>query len=178
MSSFHRVTLLYLDFQTFPNQSVISMIQSFQMKEEGQIYSFGLNYASLGTAFLFSTMIIMKLPQTYVFSLMQLPLQVSEAYFRTKWFADSWPNEINLPSDLQSTALLELYSMLQQLQLFFKRKMWGRKQIIVFCDNATVNIINKRRSSVPFINKLIILPGHAYCNLHISSLNYVVCHPL
>lgn len=35
-------------------------------------------------------------------------------------------------------------------------KYWSRKQIVFFCDNeAAVNIINKGRSTIPFINRFV-----------------------
>lgn len=75
--------------------------------------------------------------------------------YNDEWFADVWPEELRaLPPGSQSTALLELYPIVVACILWGNQ--WLRKQIVVFCDNeATVNIINKARSTIPFINRLV-----------------------
>lgn len=75
--------------------------------------------------------------------------------FGNKWFTHKWPFEIlNLASDQKSTALFEIYLIVISCLL------WGnegsRKKITVLCDNqVSVEIINKGRSAIPFINRLI-----------------------
>lgn len=75
--------------------------------------------------------------------------------FNKQWFAERWPKELKeLAPSIQSTALMELYPIVIACLLWADQ--WTRKNILVFCDNeATVNIINKGRSSVPFINRFI-----------------------
>ena len=75
--------------------------------------------------------------------------------FGGEWFADKWPVELrDLPSDVQSIALMELYPIVMAC-LIWGRNWTGRK-IMFCCDNeATVAIINKGRSSIPFINRLV-----------------------
>ncbi|GAA6097672.1 uncharacterized protein LOC119489294 [Tachysurus ichikawai] len=75
--------------------------------------------------------------------------------FNNQWFTSSWPKELStLPPNALSTALLELYPIVVACILW--GKLWSRKQILVFCDNeATVHIINKGCSSVPFINTFL-----------------------
>ncbi|XP_037627458.1 uncharacterized protein LOC119489294 [Sebastes umbrosus] len=76
-------------------------------------------------------------------------------FFNNQWFADAWPKEMSsLPANVSSTALMEMYPIVIACLLWGKN--WSRKQIMFFCDNeATVNIINKGRSSVPFINRFV-----------------------
>ena len=76
-------------------------------------------------------------------------------FFNGQWFASVWPEELlSTPVNPLSTALLELYPIIIACILW--NKLWARKQIMFFCDNeSTVNIINKRRSSVPFINRFV-----------------------
>ncbi|XP_052398873.1 uncharacterized protein LOC127946375 [Carassius gibelio] len=75
--------------------------------------------------------------------------------FNNQWFAERWPKELKeLAPSIQSTALLEIYPIVIACLLWADQ--WSRKSILVFCDNeAAVNIINKGRSSVPFINRFI-----------------------
>lgn len=75
--------------------------------------------------------------------------------FEKEWFASVWPAELlALPPSVSSIALFELYPIVIACLLWGKR--WERKQILFFCDNeATVAIINKGRSSIPFINKFV-----------------------
>ena len=75
--------------------------------------------------------------------------------FSNEWFSEAWPAEIErLEGNCKSTALFELYPIVIACLLWGKH--WCRKRVIVFCYNeATVNIINKGRSSVATINKLM-----------------------
>lgn len=133
------------------------------MKAAGQIWHFESNFISLGTAFHFFLPWSLWNVSWPTFFTDTAPSIGFGGIFQDQWFADSWPIEItSLPPDLHSTALLELYPIVVASIIWGKQ--WCRKQIVVFCDNnATVNIINKGRSSVPFINKLMRrLPGHAY----------------
>ena len=72
-----------------------------------------------------------------------------------EWFSGAWPAEIvSLAPETYSTALHEMYPIVIACLLW--GHLWCRKKITVFCDNeATVHIINKGRSSVPFINRLV-----------------------
>lgn len=76
-------------------------------------------------------------------------------FFNNQWFADVWPEKLSsLPANTASTALMEMYPIVIACLLWCKH--WSRKQILFYCDNeATVNIINKRCSSVPFINRYV-----------------------
>lgn len=98
--------------------------------------------------------------------------------FKDQWFAGEWPEELNSSSDNPlSTAALELYPIVIACILW--GKYWSRKQIVFFCDNeATVNIINKGRSSVSFINKFVrrltwlSIEGNFYFRAaHVPGLN-------
>ena len=72
-----------------------------------------------------------------------------------EWFSGAWPAEIvSLAPENYSTALHKLYPIVIACLLW--GHLWCRKKITVFSDNeATVHIINKGRSSVPFINRLV-----------------------
>ena len=76
-------------------------------------------------------------------------------FFANEWFSESWPVELEfLVRNCNSIALYELYPIVVACLLWGKH--WCRKRIVVFCDNeGTVNIINKGRSSVALINKLV-----------------------
>lgn len=76
-------------------------------------------------------------------------------FFDNQWFADVWPKELSsLPASASSSALMELYPIVIACLLW--GKSWSRRKIIFFCDNeAAVHIINKGRSSIPFINRFI-----------------------
>lgn len=76
-------------------------------------------------------------------------------FFNNQWFAGEWPKELKeFPSQCMSIAVLELYPIIVACILW--GHLWSRKNIVVFCDNeATVNIINKGRSAIPFINKFV-----------------------
>lgn len=75
--------------------------------------------------------------------------------FKNQWFAESWLDELlSLPTNVLSIALMELYPIIIACLLWGKH--WSKKQIMEFCDNeATVNIINKGRSSVSLINRFV-----------------------
>lgn len=105
--------------------------------------------------------------------------------YNKQWFAGAWPAELRaLPPDVSSTALLELYPIVIACLLWGKH--WERKRIIFFCDNeATVAIINKGRSSIPFINKfmrrltwLSITGNYVIRAVHIPGLNNQVADSL
>lgn len=72
-----------------------------------------------------------------------------------EWFADIWPQEIlSLPDSDKPSALFEIYPVVVACILWGDK--WRSKRISVLCDNiSAVNIINKGRSSVPFINRFI-----------------------
>ena len=76
-------------------------------------------------------------------------------YFQGKWFSNSWPSE--LPESLDSTmsmAFRELYPIVVAAYLW--GHLWCRKRILFHCDNeAVVNIVNKGRSKVQDIMKLM-----------------------
>ena len=76
-------------------------------------------------------------------------------YHGREWFCAAWPEEIlSLPPEHHSSALHEIYPIVISCVLW--GHLWCRKKITVFCDNeAAVCIINKGRSSVPFINRLV-----------------------
>lgn len=78
-----------------------------------------------------------------------------EGFFNNQCFADKWPKELSsLPNDILSNALMEMYPIVIACLLWGNQ--WSRKRIIFFCDNeAVVNIINKGRSKVPFINLFV-----------------------
>ncbi len=133
------------------------------MKVADQISDSGLCSLLTGTASRFSIMMSWSLLQPLNDTQMpRLPL-VLGGVFNGQWFASAWPNELlSVPVNTLSTALLELCPIVIACILWGKQ--WSRKQIMFFCDNeATVNIINKGRSSVPFINRLLgVLLGYPY----------------
>ncbi len=105
--------------------------------------------------------------------------------FNGQWFASAWPNELlSVPVNTLSTALLELYPIMIACILWGKH--WSRKQIMFFCDNeATVNIINKGRSSVPFLNHFVrrltwlsVLGNFNFRAAHIPGLNNQIADSL
>jgi hypothetical protein len=73
------------------------------------------------------------------------------AVFGNEWFSHQWSADmINLPDSMKSTALLEIIPIVIAAAIWGSR--WERKRILLFCDNqATVNIVNKGRSSSSFI---------------------------
>lgn len=76
-------------------------------------------------------------------------------YFNGSWFCGSWSDELSnvLESDM-SMAFRELYPIAVAVVLW--GKSWSKKRIIFHCDNAaTVDIINKGRSKIADIMKLM-----------------------
>ena len=76
--------------------------------------------------------------------------------FANKWFQGVFPDDIISQdnNDVTSMALLELYPIV--VACFLWGSQWQKKRILFHCDNmATVQIINKGRSKVKIINKLI-----------------------
>lgn len=76
-------------------------------------------------------------------------------YFQGHWFCDQWPNEIsNMEEQKLSMAWLELYPIVVAAILW--GHFWHKKRIVFYCDNlGTVQIIQKGRSKIPFIMKLM-----------------------
>ncbi len=75
-------------------------------------------------------------------------------YYDGKWFQGKFPNDFIPPDTLASMALYELYPIVMAAILWGDR--WAKRRIVVKCDNAaTVDIINKCRSKVPFIQKFV-----------------------
>lgn len=76
-------------------------------------------------------------------------------FFEGEWFAGAWPVEMQvLPQECKSIALFELYPIVVAASLWGDK--WARRKISVRCDNeATVQVINKGRSSISIINKFI-----------------------
>ncbi|KAI2647038.1 Pro-Pol polyprotein [Labeo rohita] len=64
-------------------------------------------------------------------------------FFRGRWFASTWPPQLaDLPQQLSSSALFELYPLVAAASLWGKE--WSATSIVVHCDNkATVHCINK-----------------------------------
>lgn len=72
--------------------------------------------------------------------------------YRNEWFQGEFPSE--LLYEQTSMALLELYPIVMACMLW--GKFWNRKRILFNCDNiATVEIINKGRSKISSIMKLM-----------------------
>jgi hypothetical protein len=76
-------------------------------------------------------------------------------YFQGHWFQGKWPSEFAQVHNYQlSMALMELYPIVIAAMIW--GKVWGGKRIHFYCDNAaTVHIINKGRSKVAAIMKLM-----------------------
>ena len=75
-------------------------------------------------------------------------------YFQGKWFYGRFDKDLVPQSCKASMALFELYPIVMAAVLWGEQ--WCRKRIVVHCDNsAVVEIINKRRSKVPFIMKFV-----------------------
>lgn len=75
-------------------------------------------------------------------------------YFAGHWFNGKFPQHFIPKGTVSSMALCELYPIVVAAVLW--GHMWSQKQIIVNCDNAaTVDIINKGRSKIPFIMKFV-----------------------
>ena len=76
--------------------------------------------------------------------------------FANKWFQGVFPDDIISQdnNDVTSMALFELYPIV--VACFLWGSQWLKKRILFHCDNmATVQIINKGRSKVKIINKLM-----------------------
>ena len=76
--------------------------------------------------------------------------------FANKWFQGVFPDDIISQdnNDATSMALLELYPI--GVACFLWGCQWQKKRILFHCDNmATVQKINKGRSKVKIINKLM-----------------------
>lgn len=76
-------------------------------------------------------------------------------YFQRKWFSSVWPSELasSLESNL-SMAIRELYLIVVAAYLW--GHVWCRKRRMFHCDNeAVVNIVNKGRSKIADIMKLM-----------------------
>ena len=75
-------------------------------------------------------------------------------YFQGKWFYGRFNKDLVPKSCKASMALFELYPIVMAAVLWGNE--WCRKRIVVNCDNsASVEIINKRRSKIPFITKFV-----------------------
>ena len=75
-------------------------------------------------------------------------------YFQGKWFYGNFDKDLVPQSCKASMALFELYPIVMAAVLW--GDLWRRKRIVVHCDNsASVEIINKRRSKIPFIMKFV-----------------------
>ena len=74
--------------------------------------------------------------------------------YRNKWFQGKFPTELLQGDETISMALLELYPIVVACVLWGKD--WSRRRVLFNCDNmATVEIINKGRSKVNIIMKLM-----------------------
>ena len=75
-------------------------------------------------------------------------------YFQGKWFYGRFDKDLVPKSCKVSLALFELYPIVMAAVLWGNE--WCRKRIVVNCNNsASVEIINKRRSKIPFIMKFV-----------------------
>ena len=77
-------------------------------------------------------------------------------YFQGRWFSSPWPSELSYIMESEmSMAFREFYPIVVAAVLW--SKYWIKKKRIVFhCDNeSTVHIINKGRSKVQDIMKLM-----------------------
>lgn len=75
-------------------------------------------------------------------------------FYQGKWFSGRFEDNMIPDNTKASMALFELYPIVMATVLW--GHSGGRKKIIVNCDNAaTVDIINKGRSKVPFIMKFV-----------------------
>ncbi|RXN38445.1 poly [Labeo rohita] len=76
-------------------------------------------------------------------------------FLRGRWFASTWPPELaDLPQQLSSSALFELYPLVAAASLWGKE--WSATSIVVHCDNeAIVHCINKGRSHSPALMPLL-----------------------
>ncbi|CAG2240598.1 unnamed protein product [Mytilus edulis] len=106
-------------------------------------------------------------------------------YFKGHWFCSSWPPELQniLDSDM-SMAFRELYPIVVAAVLWGKH--WTRKRIVFHCDNeSTVNIINKGRSKVQDIMKLMrkltwlaAINNFTFSSKHIPGVKNVIADSL
>ena len=98
-------------------------------------------------------------------------------FYNKQWFADIWPKYLlSLPQKAQSTALLELYPVVVACLLW--GMVWCRKCFLVVSDNeAIVNIINKGRISMTFINRFIrrLTCTSVMCNLAGAGVSLCLC---
>lgn len=75
-------------------------------------------------------------------------------YFNGKWFSGRFEENLVPTGTKSSMALFELYPVVVAAVLW--GHLWCRRKIVVNCDNAaTVDIINRGRSKVPFIMKFV-----------------------
>lgn len=76
-------------------------------------------------------------------------------YYQGAWFQGHWPSDLQLNlEDKLSMAFMELYPIIVSACLW--GHTWTRKRVLFHCDNqATVHIINKGRSRVPLIMRLM-----------------------
>lgn len=94
-------------------------------------------------------------------------------FFNGHWFNGQFQEDI-IPSDTcASMAFFELYPIVASAVLW--GHLWNRKRILVLCDNsATVEIINKGRSKVPFIMKFMRkLIWTAACNNFVIQAKHI-----
>ena len=71
-----------------------------------------------------------------------------------RWFQDKFPSNLACEDEKMSMALLELYPIVVSCVLWGAQ--WKKLRILFHCDNmSTVNIINKGRSKVKVIMKLL-----------------------
>ena len=71
-----------------------------------------------------------------------------------RWFQDRFPSNLTCDDEKMSMALLELYPIVVSCVLWGTE--WKNLRILFHCDNlSTVNIINKGRSKVKVIMKLL-----------------------
>ena len=74
--------------------------------------------------------------------------------YRNKWFQGKFPTKLLQGDETISMALLELYPIVVACVLWGKD--WSGQRVLFNCDNtATVQIINKGRSKVNIIMKLM-----------------------
>ncbi len=83
-------------------------------------------------------------------------------FYGGKWFQGEFPPNFITSDVVASMALYELLPIVMAAVLFGSE--WEKKRIVVNCDNAaTVDIINKGRSKVPFIQKFVRQIGLVCC---------------
>lgn len=92
-------------------------------------------------------------------------------FFDNKWFQGYFPEEIL--NEQTSMAFFELYPIVMSCILW--GHMWSRHQILFYCDNSTtVKIINKGRSKIPSIMKLMRkLTYHSAINSFIIHAKHI-----